>query len=225
MIRKVTLVLFLHFWSISMAQELNVGASYHYLFAPQCDKIIQTYNFSRPFLSEKQPLFKHGMCGSVSYFFNSKRPLKLGIHVEYNHVGSHAKNENLDTKFNQHFLDLGCVLRFQNQEKWKSPYFDLSVSAIGNALFKRINGETFVYDDSKSRAFGIGAKIDLKLGYKLNLSNQSRIAPFCSIGCVPYFYSPKTETVINQTQGIIDKNWTMIFNAQIGLVYQTMIAN
>ena len=45
----------------SYSQETHIGFSYEYLYCPQFDKAIQTYNFDRPFLNEKQPLFLNGI--------------------------------------------------------------------------------------------------------------------------------------------------------------------
>ena len=61
----IIVMIIVHFNSI--AQEFKIDASYNYMFANQWDKAIQTYNFSRPFNYEKQPLLMH-----FPYFFTKK---------------------------------------------------------------------------------------------------------------------------------------------------------
>ena len=60
----------------SSAQEWKADISYKYMFSNQLDKIIQTYNFSRPLLAEKQPLLMHGLNTAVSRIFKNEKHWK-----------------------------------------------------------------------------------------------------------------------------------------------------
>lgn len=199
------------------AQELKVNLSYNYIYSNQLDKIIQTYNFSRPFLTEKQPLLMNGLNTSVSYIFKNERHLNYGINVAYSYFRSVAENDNFTTTLQLNFLKLGYFLHYENPEKWKGLYTDLILSATSSGLFRNVNGEPFIYDEAKSKAFGIGGELNLKLGYYLHLKNLTYVSPFISIAYTPYLYSPNNEVVINQTKGLCAKNWTSILGAQIGL--------
>jgi hypothetical protein len=201
------------------AQELKLDLSYKYIYSNQWDKIIQTYNFSRPFLTEKQPLLMSGLNTSLSYIFKNEKHFKHGINVSYSYFRSSAENGNFNNSLNLHFINLGYLLHYENSDKWKGVYSELIVSVTSIGLFRNLNGEPFEYDETKSKAFGIGGDINLKCGYYLKLKNNSYLSPFLSIGYTPYLYSPNTEAVINQTKGLTSKNWTGILKTQIGLTF------
>lgn len=199
------------------AQEWKVDMSYKYMYSNQWDKMIQSYNFSRPFLTENQPLLMHGVNTSVSSIFKNDKRLQHGINLSYSYVGSSAENENFSNALHLHFLNLGYLLHFESNEKSNGLYSDLILSATSSGLFRRLNGEPFEYDDSKSIALGIGGDIQLKFGYRLQLKNNCSISPFVSFAYSPYLYSPNSEAVINQTKGLVSKNWTGIASTQVGL--------
>ena len=75
--RALFILLFLFRLIDTQAQKIEADLSYKYIFASNWDKAIQTYNFSRPFLTEKQPLFMHGINGSVAYIFKSENKFVL----------------------------------------------------------------------------------------------------------------------------------------------------
>jgi len=214
----VSIVLFfMHFNTI--AQEFKIDASYNYLFANQWDKAIQTYNFSRPFNYERQPLFMHGLTSSGTYIFKSPKQLKHGINISYSYFNSSSENENLDVKLQLNFLKLAYLLHYEYQEKLKNLYTDFIFSATTSALFRNVNGEPFIYDEEKSKAFGIGGDISIKMGYFMKFKNKNGLSPFVLIACTPYFYSPNTEAVINQTKGLTSKSSTAIISAQMGMAF------
>lgn len=202
-----------------MAQEFRTDISYKYMFANQWDKAIQTYNFSRPFLEEKQPLLIYGLNASISYIFKSTKNLRHGINLSYSYYRSSSENENLENVLNLHSLNLGYILHYENNDMLKGLYTDLIISATSSGLFRKVNGESFEYDDTKSKAFGIGGDIALKLGYCVKLKNKNYLSPFIALGYTPYLYSPNTEALINQTKGLLGKNWTGILTTQIGLTF------
>ncbi len=204
----------------SSAQEWKADVSYKYMYSSQLDKSIQTYNFSRPLLLEKQPLLMNGINTSISYIFKNERNLKHGLNVNYAYFRSSAENENFNNTFNLHFLNLGYILHYENAEKWKGLYSDLIISATSSVILRKINGEPFVYDETRSKAFGIGGDVQLKFGTYINLKNKSYISPFISLSYTPYLFSPNNEAVINQTKGLITNNWTSIVSGQIGLAFR-----
>ena len=207
------------FYRLSIAQEFRSEVSYKYMFANKWDKAIQTYNFSRPFLTEKQPLLIHGLNTSVSYIFKSSKSLKHGINLSYSYFKSSAENENLNNTFNLHFLNLGYIIHYQNNENAKGLYADLIISAVTSALFRNMNDEPFEYDETRSKAFGIGGDLSIRAGYSLSLKNKIQLSPFALVGYAPYIYSPNSEAVINQTKGLVGYNWTGICTTQVGLIF------
>ena len=218
--RTIFLLLFLFPFVDAQSQEIEVDLSYKYIFASTWDKAIQTYNFSRPFLTEKQPLFMHGINGSASYVFKSENRFKQGINASYSHFSSYAENVNLVNQYILHFLNLGYILRYESTEKSKGLTTDFILSASSSALFRNVNDEPFIYDEARSKAFGIGADLRVKTSYSFNLKNKIRLSPFIQVGYTPYLYSPNTEAVINQTTGLITPDYTGVFTSQIGVKVQ-----
>ena len=202
-----------------MAQEFRTDFSYKYMFANKWDKAIQTYNFSRPFLDEKQPLLLHGLNASASYIFKSSKSLKHGINFSYSYFNSSAENENLNNILNLHFLNLGYIIHYENNKKNEGLYTDLIISAVSSGLFRNVNDKPFEYDDTRLKAFGIGGDLSIRAGYYLKLKNNFFLSPFVLVGYTPYIYSPNSEAVINQTKGLVSNNLTGIFTAQAGLSF------
>ena len=100
--------IFLLVLSINLtAQELKLDLSYKYIYSKQWDRAIQTYNFSRPFLTKKQPLLMNGLNTSLSYVFKNEKHFKHGINLSYSYFRSSAENENFNNSLNLHFINLG----------------------------------------------------------------------------------------------------------------------
>jgi hypothetical protein len=112
---------------------------------------------------------------------------------------------------------LGYIIHYENNEKTKGLYTDLIISAVSSGLFRNVNDEPFEYDEARAKAFGIGGDLSIRAGYYLKLKNKIYLSPFVLVGYTPYFYSPNSEAVINQTKGLVSNNWTGIFTTQVGL--------
>jgi len=205
--------------SRSSAQELRIEASYEYLYSVQLDKAIQTYNFSRPFLAEKQPLLVNGIGTSISYVFKNANHFKHGISLTYTYFRSSAENDFFNNTLNLHFAKIGYILHYGNTEKWKGFYSDLTFSATSSIILRNVNGEPFVYDETSSKALGIGGQLQLKFGHYFHLKNTSYLSPFISFGYTPYLYCPNDEAVINQTKGVVGDNWTSTATGQVGVAF------
>ena len=215
--RAIYLLLFLFPLLDTQAQKIEADLSYKYMLASNWDKAIQTYNFSRPFLTEKQPLFMHGISGSVSYIFKSENKFKQGINASYSHFSSYAENVNFVNQFNLHFFNLGYMLRHESNGSLKGLLTDFILSASSSVLFRNLNDEPFIYDEVRSKAFGIGGDLSVRTSYYFNMKNKIRLSPFVQIGYTPYLFSPNTEAVINQTRGLVSPNFTDVFSSQFGL--------
>lgn len=218
--RKILLVSFLLFKCMdTSAQEFKVDASYVYLYSSQLDKAIQTYNFTRPILTEKQPLLTHGLNASASYIYRNDKHFKHGFNFSYAYFQSWAENKNFSNQLKLHVANLGYLLHYENLERCKGFYSDLIVSATSSILYRVLNDEPFVYDETLSKSFGIGGNVQLKFGYSFLLRNKGYLSPFLSFAYTPYLFSPKNEAVINQTNGLVCRDWTEILTAQFGLAF------
>jgi hypothetical protein len=215
--RALFLLLFLFPLLDTQAQEIEAELSYKYMLASNWDKAIQSYNFSRPFLTEKQPLLMHGMNASVSYIFKSANKFKQGINASYSHFSSYAENVNFVNQYNLHFLNVGYIFRYESTEKLKGLTTDFILSASSSALFRNVNDQPFIYDEVRSKAFGIGGDLSVRTSYSFNIKNKFHLSPFVQVGYTPYLFSPNTEAVINQTRGLVAPNFTDVFSTQVGL--------
>lgn len=200
----------------STAQQLRFGANYEYLYSKLWNQNIQTYNFSRPFLDNKQPLLAHGFGVSVSYLFGSSSDFSHGIGLSYSRFASSAENDGFNSTFKQNFARLGYILHFQKNE---NPFYsELGVSAIGGILGREINDETFEFDGETARAYGIGGEISLKAGYEFALSEKLYLSPFVGVGYVPYYNSPNSESILNQTTELISEEEPSLLNVSFGII-------
>ena len=209
-------ILFLAF-KTAAAQSFRAGIAYQYMSAGNWDKAIQTYNFSRPSLSQKQPVFTSGFNASFSYFFKSSKNLSHGINLSYSGFESAAENANLSNVLTAHFLAPGYVLHYENKAKSRGLYSELAISALSSLLLRNVNGEPFLVDGSRFMAWGVGADISLRIGKRLKSHNKMGLKPYIQAGFTPYLYSPNAEAAINQTKGLVSSGGTAIFNLQAGL--------
>ncbi|MCC6370928.1 MAG: hypothetical protein IT236_07990 [Bacteroidia bacterium] len=201
----------------AFAQSFETGLSYNYLYAGQWDNLIQTYNFARPFLVEKQPLLKHGAQVYLAYRFKSEKRISHGIQLSYSYFRSSAENAGFTNTLGFSALNVGYILHYENETLLKRVYAELIVAATGGRMQRRINNAPFEYDQKRAKALGIGGNVGTKLGYHLKINEAVRLSPFVLLSYTPYFYAPDAEVLINQTRGLVAEDWTGMLNAQFGL--------
>lgn len=203
------------------AQTFRADISYQYMTAPTWDAAVQTYNFSRPFLTEQQPLFASGVGAALGYGFASSRPWQHGIQLGYAYFRSASENVDFENVLNLHFLQLGYLLRYQ---KSGGPYAEMMVSARGSLLVRHINGEPLEADEEARPALGVGAEMTLRVGYPIALGDGKYLSPFVALGYSPYLYGPDVEPAINQTKRLVGGDWTRLLVAQVGLAYHWAVS-
>jgi hypothetical protein len=199
------------------AQGWKIDIGYDYLYTKRWDESIQTYNFSRPFLTEKQPLLMHGFTSSISYIKPNEKKLMHGFGLAHSYFRSTAENENYINTLNLHFVTIGYLLHLENKEKHENIYFDFMISARSSGIFRKLNEQPFVVDETPVRAFGIGGDLSCKMGYVFSISEKFQLSPFIKVGFTPYLFSPNTEAVINQTKNLTSPNWTSSLNGHLGI--------
>lgn len=215
--KKLTFAFWLLAFHPCQAQVLEVAASYQYLLSPQWDYAIQTYNFSRPELSVKQPLLIHGGSAACAYLFPSEKSFSQGVSLSYSFVTSYAENADFENRLNLHLLQLGYLLHFGNSNERRGFYTDLLISASSCMLSRRVNGEAFVSDERRAVAPGIGGDLSLRAGWDFTLGSNSSLSPFVLAGCTPFLYSPDAEAVLNQTSGLTGPDGSTLVKVQLGL--------
>jgi hypothetical protein len=215
---KNLIILFLLIDLTCYAQETKIGISYEYLYSPQFDKAIQTYNFSRPFLNEKQPLFINGIQAEVKHSFNSKKNIQHGFSIGYSNFRSQAENINFINTLQLHQIQLGYLVHFDNTKKFVRFYEEIQVNCVVGGLFKKINYEAAQIEDNRVKALGIGGEIEALIGYKLK--KYTRFSPFISICYSPYHYIPNSETLLNDTKNLIINPWVNYFKMNLGISFK-----
>jgi hypothetical protein len=203
----------------SDAQQLRFDLGYRYLHAPQWDKAIQTYNFSRPFLEEPQPLLRHGCSATVDWCLPGEGKLRHGPTLTYSLTRSAADHAGLATSLHLHMLQVGYLIRYAPSQRQAGFYTQLSLSASAIALYRRINQEALWLDDARMRAVGIGGEVQLKAGYGIVVSDGFSIAPFAGVGFSPYLHAPGVERVLNQTQGLTGGDGTVALSLLAGISF------
>lgn len=204
------------------SQGLVAGVSYNYLYANQFDKCIQTYNFNRPFLKEKQSLLDHGLQAELGYLFSNEKSWKQGVVASYSYTGSRAVNDSYINSFLFHHVELNYVFHFYPFQSKKKLFAQAQIGITGSGLFRRVNEEAFLVDEERSKSFGIGGNIGVKVGYHLFDFDKHHLSPSIFVGYTPYVYAPKYEAVINTTQSLVSKSWFSMLNFRLGLTYQLM---
>ena len=204
------------FFHVMHAQKLSLDVSYKYMYAKQWDRSIQLYNFSRPWLIEKQPLLMHGVNAGFSYDVSSKKEFIHGLSVDFSFFRSVSENKNMVNAINLYISNMGYFVRKDFRILHSNCYTEIRLALTVSGIFRRINQEPMLVDETQTRAFGIGSDIQVKFGYELPCLAGIKGSLFLAVSYAPYVYSPYSESVLNQTMGITNHYGTGIVGAQIG---------
>jgi hypothetical protein len=204
------------FFHVMHAQKLSLDVTYKYMYAKQWDRSIQLYNFSRPWLIEKQPLFMHGVNAGFSYDVSSKKEFMHGLSVDFSFFRSISENKNMVNAINLYISNMGYFVRKDFSILHSNCYTEIRLALTVSGIFRRINQEPMLVDETQTRAFGIGSDIQVKFGYELPCLAGIKGSLFLAVSYAPYVYSPYSESVLNQTMGITNHYGTGIVGAQIG---------
>jgi hypothetical protein len=198
-------------------QVFSFSLAYQNNPIPEWNKAIQTYNFTRPFLSNRQPLLTHGLQAEAAYYFKSDRGIVHGVHLAYAGQSSVAENVNLRAALHFHLVQPGYFRQVNFKGRAQGWMGQASASLLLGGIFRAINDEALVYDDATAKAWGVGGRIQAQLGYQFSGTDNLAWQPFVGISYVPYYYAPQAEAILNQTTGLTSKNWTTMESAQIGV--------
>jgi len=198
------------------AQSFSAAVNYRFCTNTQFDQAIRVYNSSRPFLTNKQALFRNGFGATVGYSFATKKYPKsnYGIELAYAYFGSYAENDGFINDMQLHNL----TPRFFTRLKITKHIFgqvNLGLPCYG--MFRQINSETVTNDGTPIRAFGIGFSILPQLFYSFKLNEHITLCPTFGIDYCPFQYSPQGEALINQTKGLYTNNSNSFFGFDFGI--------
>jgi hypothetical protein len=203
---------------VAHAQKFACGIGYDYLYSREWDAAIQTYNFSRPHIVIEQPLLMHSPELNFEWTLKTQSKLQHGVEFNWSWCGSRASNTDLSVALHYHFLQPAYFLRYFISDGNKV-YIQSSIGLRTGVLFKRVNGEAYLIDEKRRPALGAGAHINLYFGYNIPLLESRMISAYVGAGCSPYYFSPYTEAILNQTVGMTGNKFTTVISGQVGVKF------
>jgi hypothetical protein len=202
---------------LTHAQEHHVDVGYRYLYAPRWDRMVQTYNVSRPFLDELQPLLQHGIGMGYAYFFSGERRLRSGLSIGYDRFISHADASGLESRIRLHQLRIGYTARILPQERERPWQVEVGASVLGNHLSRLVNDASIEDEELRPRSLGLGAEVNVLVGRRMAIGDHRWLMPYIRVGIAPYVHQPSAEPVLNQTRGLVAGDGTFMLTVGAGV--------
>lgn len=225
--RSLLLIFFMlcSFWmSNAQSQEFGISVSYQYLYAKEWNKAVQTYNFSRPFLTEKQPLLKHGIRLGAYYLFDTSKPFAWGPSVSISLHQSRADNNNFNINLQSFLMDLGMKLQYRPRlgDAASPLYMGITPHLTGLGLYRKLDGDVIIVEDDEEeempvRSLGMGFGFNFQLGYDLNLGKGLIVSPLLGVDYSPMVWGNRSDVVFNEASVGDLKTSTSMVRWQLGL--------
>lgn len=199
------LLVFMMFSAFSgKAQELSFDFAYSYLQAKTWNQAVQSYNFSRPFLEEKQPLLRHGPGFGMHIIWPKEQKLNHGISAVYNSLLSTAENPNYNISVKAKFLDIGYLARFKNKPSEMNGWsWEVRADLKSTMLSRHLNDEIVKIenDDEETllRTFGAGFQLEARLGHTSGFGRRQAWTKFIGVYYSPYTWAYRSELVFNES--------------------------
>jgi hypothetical protein len=203
----------------TLAQEDHFALHYAYIWSPRLDRSIQTYNATRPFLGNAQPLLQHGIGCEYGHLFPGARTFRSGIGVTYGFFTSKATNEGFKNTFNLNLLAVDYTLRYTHGDQWRRLALEGSVGLLGTGLFRRVNEAPLDEDGLRIKAYGFGAQVGIRSTFLLHQGVRARWSAYGGVRFCPYLWNPNAEVVLNQTKGLVGEPWTTATQGELGIRY------
>ncbi len=214
--------LFICFTTICLStysQSWKIYVGMNDVYCPRWDQAIQTYNFTRPWLTEKQPLIQFGAYSKIEYVFNSQsdRPWKKSLYLNYSFNSSVAENTNFINRLTFQTVTPGIGFTHALSKKVNQLNFTLCAGLLLSGMKRTINDTAIVLENEWSTSFGIGVQTETIVKYDFLVAKKV-ISPFLKFGFTPYLFQPDAEVMLNETKGFISKPNYILVNASAGVV-------
>lgn len=206
--------------ALTHAQEHSFSLGYRYLYAPAWDRMVQTYNFARPFLDEPQPLLQDGIGLGFTRTFVGTRRIRSGIALGYGRFVSQAEATGLESRIRLHQLRIAYTARWVPKDPESLWQLETGVGLFGNHLSRLVNDAPIADEELRPRSMGIGADIQLLVGRRFAWGASRWIVPYLAVNIAPYVHQPTAEVIINQTRGLVAGNGTFMLTGSVGLRLQ-----
>lgn len=199
-------------------QGLMLEGGYAFVSMPEWNRATRVYNFSRPFLTQPQPLLRHGYGAEFTYTFRADRRLLHQVGMRIVSTESRARGGQHDAWLRCHLLAPGYGLQWNPRAGREGLRLSVFVAPVLTLLRRKLNGSWSSEEGAPSGATGIGGEVRVKICWLTALSG-GRAGISCSAGLGPALYAPRAEAVINQTQRLVTGPQTVFFSATAGLCY------
>jgi hypothetical protein len=219
MMKKRLLILALLCQSVFVLSQVQIAVGYNYMIAGGWDRAIQTYNFARPELTEKQPLLIHGIEVATEFLRDSGKYNERCFMASYRYFRSSAHNDNFDATLNAHLVNIGYGISTQGMGKQEAVFCDVSISVLCGGIFRSVNKDPIRDDGKRVWAPGIGGELRPRIGYNLVMKDRWCFSPYFQTTYCPFYYSPRAEAVLNQTMTLTGVKYTGILSLEIGIVF------
>lgn len=201
----------------TVAQEHHLATGYRYLLAPNWDRMVRTYNVSRPFLDEAQPLLQSGFGIGYARFFKGDRRIRSGVAIGYDRFTSHAEATGLESRIRLHQLRIAYTARILPKDLESPWQLEAGVSLLGNHLSRLVNDAPIADEELRPRSLGLGADLNLLVGRRVPWGEHRWLVPYIALHMAPYVYHPTAEVVMNQTRGLVAGDGTFMSMIGVGM--------
>lgn len=181
-------------------QHIGFAAQYEWIKAQSWEQAIQTYNFSRPFLEERQPLLQNGFRLSAYYMFRSLASITYGPTADFSIHRSRAENDNFDIGIQSSTFSIGPMLRYQ--EPGQALFISAAPKFRLGFLTRRLNGEIITIEEDEEndplRVVVAGFGIDAQIGYQFYFGEKATLAPQLNFGFDPILSGERSPLIFNE---------------------------
>ncbi len=201
--------------SQSFGQQFEISGGYSYLYSSKLDKLVQTYNFSRPDLTQLQPVLAHGFSTGFLWNLHSEQDQHAVLGIRYSQHNSYAENNGFSNQLRLHQVTLDYGYAF-SMKKFQTV---LGASIQTGSMQRFVNDTDYEYDSEQPRALAIGMELNVLEKYRIWNNEKLSVSAFLSLHYTPYLYAPYFETAINQTTGLYSKYFNYQWQFNGGLLF------
>lgn len=181
-----------------------------YLQAPEWDKIIQTYNFARPWQQEKLTPLSWGYQAAFSWNWRvqASREIHLLPELAYTWFQSQIQPDQRKISLGSHVFQTGLTLRMHPKCLLKPVqgagpigtrfYLGLGAGLTSFLPYKKVDGENFHWNNGEVyRELSFAPHVQVSAGYHLTVIGMFAITPELAILYLPSAELRKYAEVVN----------------------------
>jgi len=204
----------------AMAQQTGWSVSYKTLHVTTWNEAVRTYNFSRPFLSEKSPLLSHGV--GISYLKTkpTSKGWERGWDWRLSYFQTSSSSTNLDLTIAATQLSLGHRFRLTEESEAGKRDFYLTPLLNIHGLARFHNGELIEIEEGEGSrrlltgGFGLGGEMALR--QSLWSFKTSNISLILGLQYEPVRWTYQPADIFNLSLTANEKNLSDAFTFRAG---------